>query len=152
MARNLLTDPDLAVAKRFDIDLFIIHPTLDPARIGEALGLAAKVVQRVGDRRRTPSGRLLEGVYRDTRWRHRRRFETSGQHFAEKIIELLADIETSKAFFHELRSTGGSACVIVHLLGDGYLGDKVSRDTLTKLVDLKLDFGVECYIEPQSDE
>ncbi|MBI2740178.1 MAG: DUF4279 domain-containing protein [Rhodospirillales bacterium] len=140
------------MTKRFDIDLFIIHPTLDPASIGKTLGLDAKVVHRVGDQRRAPSGRLLEGTYRDTRWRHRRHFKTSGQHFGDKIVDLLADIEPSKAFLHELRSTGGSACVVVHLLGDGYLGDKVSYDTLKKLIDLKLDFGIECYAEPQSGQ
>ena len=148
---ELLTDSELVVTKRFDIDLFIIHPILDPSRIAETLGLNAKIVHRVGDQRRTPSGRVLEGTYRDTRWRHSRRFETHGQHFAERIMELLVEIEVHKSFFHELRATGGSACVILHLLGDGYLGDELSRDALKKLVELELDFGIECYIEPQSD-
>src|SRR5262245_2619920 len=111
------------MAKRFDVDLFIIHPTLDPSRIEAALRLTAEIVHRVGDKRRTPNGTLLEGTYRDTRWRHKRKFETAGQHFAHRIVELLADLEAYKLFFHELRSTGGSACVILHLLGDGYLGD-----------------------------
>ena len=151
LARKLLTDAESALVKRFDIDLFIIHPTLDPSRIEEALGLTAEVVHRVGDRRKTPNGRLLEGTYRDTRWRHKRRFETAGQHFAQRIIELLGDIEAHRGFFHELRTAGGSACVILQLLGDGYLGDTLSQEALKRLADLQLDFGIECYIEPQSD-
>ena len=40
--------------------------------------------------------------------------------------------------------------VIVQFLGDGYFGDKVGRDTLAKLVELELDFGIECFSTPQS--
>src|SRR5437764_1217618 len=35
--------------------------------------------RRVGDQRKTPKGDLLSGFYKDTRWRHTRRFETSEQ-------------------------------------------------------------------------
>lgn len=140
------------MAKRFDIELLIIHPTMDPAHIDDELNLKAKVVQRVGDPRTAPRGRPLEGTYRDTRWRHSRRFETSGQHFVDGVMELVADIEERKAFFRKLRLTGGSACLIVQFLGDGYFGDEIPRGILKRVVDLELDFGIECYTEPQSSE
>ncbi len=58
-----------ATSKRFDVELFIVHPTLDPAEIDVTLGLDAKFSHRVGDQRKTPAGRLLKGTYQDTRWR-----------------------------------------------------------------------------------
>jgi Domain of unknown function (DUF4279) len=142
----------LAVVKRFDVELWIVHPTMDPARIDEELSIEASVVHCVGDQRKTPKGTLLTGTYGDTRWRHSRRFETSDQHFVDGVMALVADIEEHKAFFHELRSTGGRACVIVQFLGDGYFGDEMPRDLLKRIVDLELDFGIECYTEPQSSE
>src|SRR5262245_10670182 len=98
LARKQERQSDLGMVKRFDIELFIIHPTLDPKRISAELGLEAKVAQRVGDQRRTPAGRPLAGTYEDTRWRHSRRFETSGQHFVDGVLGLIADVETRKAF------------------------------------------------------
>jgi len=92
--------------KRFDVELFIIHPTLDPVEISTALGLDAHFAHRVGDQRKTPKGTRLSGVYQDTRWRHSRRHETPDQWFADKIAELIECIEPHKAFLKELRSTG----------------------------------------------
>jgi hypothetical protein len=47
--------------RQFDVELFIVHPTFDPADISEALGLEAHFAHRVGDRRRAPKGTLLPG-------------------------------------------------------------------------------------------
>lgn len=55
-----------------------------------------------------------------------------------------------KEFLHHVRSTGGSATVIVQFLGDGYFGDNVPLDTLSKMAELQLDFGIECFSVPQS--
>jgi hypothetical protein len=76
----------------FDVELLIIHPTLDPAEIGSRLALDAEFSHRVGDQRKTPKGARLPGSYRDTRWRHSRRYETSDQWFAGKVAELIACI------------------------------------------------------------
>jgi hypothetical protein len=142
---------DEAKSKRFHVGLLIIHPTLDPAEITTTLGLDAQSVHRVGDRRTAPNGRPLSGTYPETRWRYGRRYETPRQWFVDKIAELINDIIPHKAFLRDLRSTGGSACVMVELLGDGYFGDEISRDLLQKLVDLELDLAIECFTVPQSD-
>src|SRR5579872_5249828 len=130
---------------QFDVELFIVHPTFDPAEISAALGLDAKFSHRVGEQRKTPKGTPLEGTYRDTRWRHSRRHETPDQWFADKVAELLDRIEPHRGFLKKLRDTGGRACVIVQFLGDGYFGDEIPQETLTKLADLELDLGIECF-------
>lgn len=138
-------------SKRYRIELFIIHPTLDPTQITAILGLDARYIHRVGDQRKTPDGRPLSGTYPDTRWRYGRRFETSDQWFAGKLAELINYLEPHKEFLTKVRATGGRSCIIVMLLGDGYLGDEIPQDLMKKMVELKLDFGIECFTVPQSD-
>jgi hypothetical protein len=48
-------------SKRFDVELFIVHPALDPAEIAAELGLEAKFSHRIGDQRKTPKGRAVAG-------------------------------------------------------------------------------------------
>jgi len=135
--------------KRFDVELFIVHPTLDPVEIGTGLGLDAEFSHRVGDQRKTPKGTLLPGTHRDTRWRHSRRYETSDQWFAGKVAELIDCIESHRAFLKNLRATGGSACILVQFLGGGHIVEKIPQDVLARLIDLELDFGIECFTDRQ---
>ena len=151
MKEHDTTDAEANTPKRFDVELFIVHPTLDPREIGAALGLEASFSCRVGDQRKTPKGRPLPSVYRDTRWRHSRRHETSGQWFADKVAELIDHIEPRKAFLKELKSTGGKACLILQFLGDGYFGDEIPQTNLARLIDLELDFGIECFATAQRE-
>ena len=52
------------------------------------------------------------------------------------MIRLIDRLEPFKAFFANLKSTGGAASIIIQFLGDGYFGDKIPTVTLAKLVDL----------------
>jgi hypothetical protein len=149
MGIQMSTDADPRTSNRFDVELMIVHPTLDPTEISAVLRLNADFSHRVGDQRKTPKGTLLEGTYRDTRWRHSRRHETPDQWFADKVTELIDSIEPHREFLRKLRSTGGKARAIVQFLGDGYYADNIPHETLTKLVELELDLGIECFTDPQ---
>jgi len=143
-------DFDESGSRRTDVELFIIHPTISPTEITTALELEAHTAHQVGHPRRTPTGAPLEGQYRDTRWRHSIRYGLKGQWFADKIATLVDRLMPHKAFFHHVRATGGTAEIIVQFLGDGYFGDNVPLETLAKMVELQLDFGIECFDVPQS--
>jgi hypothetical protein len=143
-------DSDEGLPRRLDVQIFIAHPSMTPADITAALGLEAHIAHRVGDQRKTPRGTLLKGQYRDTRWRHSIRYEQKDQWFADKVAMLVDRLMPHKEFLHHLHSTGGSAMVIVAFLGDGYFGDAVRLDTLSKMAELQLDFGIECFSVPQS--
>jgi Domain of unknown function (DUF4279) len=136
--------------RRFDLELFIVHPTLNPAEISAALGLEARRAHRVGDRRKTPKGTLLPGNYPDTRWRHCVRCSVTDQWYAAEVTRLVDSLEPHKAFFANLKSTGGRASVVIQFLGDGYLADEIPHATLAKLVDLELALAIECYVDPQA--
>jgi Domain of unknown function (DUF4279) len=130
--------------RRFHIELFVVHPTLEPADISTALGLEAHFAHRVGDPRRTPKGAPLSGNYPDTRWRHCVERNVTDQWYASEVTRLLDNLEPHKAFFADLKSTGGKACVIIQFFGDGW-SDEIPRATLAKLVELELALAIECY-------
>jgi hypothetical protein len=136
--------------RRFDVELLIVHPTFDPAEISAALSLEPRIAHGVGKERMTASGRSLEGVYSDTRWRHSVRYEVRDQWFADKVGEYVDRLAGSSEFLRRLRATGGKASVIVQFLGDGYFGDEINRKTLKKLIDLELDLAIECFQVAQS--
>jgi hypothetical protein len=133
--------------RRFHVELFIKHPTLDPADISTALGLEAHHAHRVGDPRRTPKGTPLSGNYADTRWRHCAEFSVTDRWFAEEVTRLLDRLEPHKAFFADLKSSGGSACACIQFFSDGYLSDALPHASLAKLVELGLDLGIECFAD-----
>lgn len=135
--------------KPFDVELFIVHPTMRPEEISSALGLEAKFFHCVGEPRRTPKGTPLPGIYSDTRWRHTSRHEAQGQHFADAVVAFVRSLEPHAPFLSRVRSTGGRAQVIVQFLGDGYFGDEIPRATLARLAELDLDLGLEVYTDPQ---
>lgn len=142
--------PEGGSKRRFDVELFVVHPTFDPADIAAALGLEAHFVHPAGQPRRTPKGPPLPGTYPDTRWRHSVRHSVEDQWFADRLADLVDRLVAKKAFLAELKSTGGRASVIVQFLGDGYFGDRIPVETLAKLAELGLDLGVECFSVPQS--
>jgi len=148
-----MTDQEVDITgdaqRRFDVQLFIVHPTLDPDEISRILGLEAHFSHRVGDRRRTPK-QLLSGTYPDTRWRHCIRYTVTEQHFAAEVIGFVERLEAHKEFFANVTSTGGKASVIIWFLGDGYFGDELPPATLAKLAGLGLALAVECFTVPQS--
>jgi hypothetical protein len=72
------------------------------------------------------------------------------QYFAGEVTRLIDKLEPHKAFFTRLKSTGGTASVIIQFLGDdGYFGDEIPSTTLAKLADLELALAIECFTVPQ---
>lgn len=134
--------------RRFDVALFIVHPTISPANISNALNLVGHFVHGMGEPRRTPSGGQLEGHYQDTRWRHSVRYEVRKQHFAAEVRSFVDSLMPHREFLNSLREGGGRAQVIIAFL-DGYFGDNLSRTTLAMMAELGLDLGIECFEVPQ---
>ena len=137
--------------QRLDVELFIVHPTMDPEDITTALGLEPSRVHRVGANRETTAGVSLPGQYPDTRWRYSARHAIRGQYFRHQVAALLDRLAPHKSFLAELRATGGEAMLIVQFLGDdGYFGDVLPLSLLSRLLELQLDLGLEVYTVPQS--
>jgi hypothetical protein len=150
MTEQNVADAMAATARRFDVELFIVHPSLDPAEISTALGLQGHFSHRVGDQRKTPKGTPLSGVYPDTRWRHCIRRTVTDHLFAAEVVGFVEELATHKEFLANLKATGGRARVVIQFLGDGYLADEIAPATLATLADLGLALAIECFTNPQS--
>lgn len=150
MTEQNVADATGTAPRRFDVELFIVHPSLDPVDISQALGMEGHFSRRVGDQRKTPKGTLLSGVYPDTRWRHCIRRAVTEYLFAFEVVGLVERLEAHKEFLANVRATDGRASVVIQFLGDGYLADEIPLGTLAKLAALGLDLGMECFVEPQS--
>ena len=150
MAEDNPVRPALGPSRRIDVELLIAHPTMSVAEISAALGLEAHFAHSVGEERSTPKGTILQGRYRDTRWRYSVRYLLNDQWFAGEIEALIQLLMPHKAFLHHVRASGGTTQVIVQFLGDGYLADSVPVGTIAMIAELQLDFGIECFSVPQS--
>lgn len=154
MSTDVTEDDDdwVEPLRPFKIDLFIIHPSLDPQIIGAALGLDGHHAHPVGAERRAPNGTLTGGRYPDTRWRHCAWFELPSQHYTKALSHFLSALKPHRDFLHQIRTTGGAAHLILHFLGHHYFGDTITRDTLKALIDLELDLGTEVFAVPQNSQ
>lgn len=149
MDRSDSGEVEVGSLRHFAVDFLIAHPSAEPEVISHALGIEPTSAHRVGDRRKTRKGTLLDGNYRDTRWRYTCRHNTSEQWFSDKVTELIDRLEPHKEFLKELAATGGRMSLNVQLLGGGYFGDVIGGSTLRRIVDLGLDLGMESYSVPQ---
>jgi hypothetical protein len=151
MAENEYDDDYERESQRFDVQLFIKHPSLHPTDITTALGLEPTIAMTVGELRATPKGTLTGGRYDRTAWRYKNRYEITDQWFAGRVAELVDRLMPHKAFLCELTETGGYSCLIISFLGDdGHFGDELSIETLRKMTEMKMKFAIELYTVCQS--
>ncbi|WP_426421232.1 DUF4279 domain-containing protein [Bradyrhizobium genosp. A] len=133
-----------AKTQRFHLALFVVHPTLVPEEISKALGMETHHAHCVGTPRKTPKGTPLSGNYADTRWRHSVEHIVANQWFVPEVTRLVDRLEPHKAFFADIKSTGGTATIVIQFM-DGFLADEIPCATLAKLADLNLSLGIECF-------
>ena len=150
MAGSDVSDDEKA-AQRFEIDLFIVHPTLSPKEISRALNLVAHSSQAVGEPRKTSKGKPLSGVYTDTRWRHKRRYTVDDQWFADELARFVENLRPRGEALAKLQDGGGMATVVIQLLGNGFFGDEIGHATLAAIVELGLSLEIECFAVAQDD-
>jgi len=78
------------------------------------------------------------------------RHDSNNQGFEEQVTQFVDRLAQNKETLKALRASGGTTCIIVQFLGDGYFGDSIPRKTLAKMIDLELDFAIEVYTSPQT--
>jgi len=120
------------------------HPSIDPAEISQRLALEPYSSCRAGEPRKTPTGVVLEGVHHETSWNHVFRFRGE-RRFSNKLEELLSRLSVHRHFLHRISGEGGSTRLFLELPGDVNMGDDIHWQTMQKLVDLRIIFGVETF-------
>lgn len=103
----------------FTISLRLRHPTIDPSRITQTLGIEPQHTWKAGDTRRDPAGGALEGVYRESYWMGRLMEEpqlSSTRLSVESVLlQTLAHLRRSHDFLEQLYAEGGVAELHVSL-------------------------------------
>ena len=97
--------------------LRVAHPSLDPELVTQVLGLKPKRSWRAGERRQTPKGTPLQGVYSEGCWSSNP-FEYSWRESTDTSIEdaleeLVNYLEPHTAFLKGIGNDGGRVTIWV---------------------------------------
>lgn len=128
------------------MSLLIRHPTIDPKLITTELRLRPFRCCRFGAHHATPIGAPLEGLWKNSSWSWNNHYR-GNRAFFNSVDELLDRLEAHRAFLLDLTSSGGTICLILHLPGKYNIGDDLSFPSMKKMVNLKIDLGIEVFPE-----
>jgi hypothetical protein len=128
----------------FYIRLVIKHPVLSLDAITNELHLEPSHGHSVGEPRKTPAGRPLSGVWRETFWGYTK--ACSGRRdFVSASIELLETLNGSADFFRRIRKEKGLVAIYVDLMGCENFRDTLTIAKMAYFQSLGVDFGVEVF-------
>src|SRR5579864_5176802 len=138
----------------FTISLRLRHPTIDPSRITETLGMEPQHTWRAGDARRNPAGQALEGVYRESYWMGRLMEEpqlSSTRLSVESVLlQTLAHLRRSVDFLEQLHAEGGVAELHVSLYAREDFRLELSAESLGLLGRLGLEVVLDVHPRPST--
>jgi hypothetical protein len=143
---NAQVDDDERGPLRYKIRLLIRHPTIDPDRITNTLGLTPQRSAMVGSVRKNPVGLVLPGLHTDSTWSHSIRVDGNRRFFSD-VVNLIDRLEPHKNFLIELEKTGGSISMVVDLPGDVNIGDVLSWSHMARLSAMRIRLSIEVFPE-----
>jgi len=121
----------------FTMSLRVRHPTIDPVRVTQALGIEPQHSWRAGEKRSDPAGRRLESAHHDSYWMSNLLEAPSlsgGEFSVETLLEqALARFRRSQPFFEDLRADSGVAELDVILFARENFRLELSLDSLAAL-------------------
>jgi len=129
---------------KYGVTLRVTHPAMDPQQICNGLGLRASLKQKVGEKRQTPAGTPLSGVYKDT-------FCTfdlappQGCELEAFIKCCNRRLESHRRFLNRISSTGGSAEYFIGMFLDSNHGVVFDPDVLAQLTKLQIGLSFDLY-------
>jgi hypothetical protein len=131
-------------AERFDIRLLIKHPSIDPSKITEAIGISPVYQKRFGAQRASVNGTLLPGINTESGWGSSLRV-LDKRHFFDHVKALVEELQIHSKFLDDLIDGGGSVSIILHLPGDVNIGDHLDIETMRLMSSMRIDLGIEIF-------
>ena len=139
----------------FTVSLRLRHPTIDPSRITQTLGIEPQHTWKAGEPRRDPVGGALEGIYRESYWMGRLMDEpqlSSARLSVESVLlQILAHLRRSHDFLKQLHAEGGVAELHVSLYAREDFRFELSGESLGLLGRLGLAVALDVHPRPSPD-
>lgn len=136
----------------FTISLRLRHPTIDPARITQILGITPQHTWKAGDPRRDPGGGSREGVYRESYWMGRLmedpQLSSSRVSVESVLLQTLAHLRRAQNFLERLDGEGGVAELQVSLFAREDFRLELSAQSLALLGRLGLAITLDIHPQP----
>ena len=129
----------------YKVSLRVFHPAMDPQLITDTLGMQPNTVQKVGNPRTSPTGRMLEGCWRHSVWSSR--FTTPDDSEIEKFLARTVEgLRPHRSFIRTIWDTGGEVEFFIGLFADGVkIGTTLPHELLMTLGDLGIDLALDIY-------
>jgi len=125
----------------FTVSLRIRHPSIEPSRITEMLGIEPQHTWKAGDSRRGSTGGDRVGVYRDSYWTGRVMAPqlSSEQVTVESVLlQTLTQLRRTHSFLEQLSIDGGVAELSISVFARENFRLELSSDSLALLGRLRL--------------
>ncbi|HTJ63909.1 MAG TPA: DUF4279 domain-containing protein [Alphaproteobacteria bacterium] len=134
------------------LDLRIWHPSISPDEITRELGIQPKYAWQAGQRRKTPKGTLLDGVYRESYWSTDPfgdgEISSSAYEAEDRATELLDILEPRRDVLLRLKSEGARIFLQISPYSNRMYGFEFSPDFLARCAGLGITLAFEIHSTP----
>lgn len=136
----------------YRVTLRVFHPDIDPQVVTDTLEMQPGRTWKVGERRTTPAGSLLEGFYKESYW-YSGFTAPDNSDFPGFLSQVAESLLRHRAFFNQIREAGGRVEFYVGLdAGGAMLGETLPHDLLLVLGQLGVDLSLDAMYEPDRVE
>jgi hypothetical protein len=133
----------------YHVSLRIFHPEADPQVFTDTLGMKPDRAWKVGERRTTRKGALLEGLWEESFW-HSPIIPPNDSDFARFLLQTAERLAPHLAFFNRIREAGGRVEFYVSLYpGGGTWGETLQHGLLVALGRLGIDVSLDLMYVPE---
>lgn len=129
---------------KLELSLRITHPSIDPDKISTILNLKPSVTHRVGENRKTPKGRQLDGVYTHTYWNYKLPND-SIESLSNLIDSMNQRLVENKKFLVDLVEAGGEIEYFIGCFSPFNIGDTLDWRLLEQCVQLRVNLSLDIY-------
>lgn len=124
--------------------MVIRHPSIDPDEISRTLARAPYQSWQAGQPRRTPTGRPMPSIGRESYWVWSTTIAGQRNFFAA-LMDELGRLSAHGAFLRAIAESGGQIALEISLPGAENIGATLPHDAIRRLATLPVELGVEVF-------
>jgi hypothetical protein len=129
---------------KYEVSFRVTHPSIDPVRIEDKLGLTAKYSWKAGDKRNKSNGQTLTNLHKYSYCSFRLKHSPKIG-LAELLKDCNKDLYKNKRFLKSIRSTGGKLEYFIGWFSNKDSGEVFDLELLEQLVKLGIDLSLAVY-------